>query len=130
MENAHITPEQIDALKLHHAQRLLDMAEALLQNFEAMPLPKDAQGIDRAVKALLTLHKTLDTLHSHARSLAHRAAVEAARPDAPEPEKAAQALKIYQVAQDLRLQTLALKRSPKPDEQATGALRSRPLISP
>jgi hypothetical protein len=125
MENTHITPEQIDVVRLNHAQRLLDVAEALLQNFEAMPLPKDAAGTDRAVKALLTLHKTLDALHSHARSLTHKAAVEAARPDAPEPAQAVQALRMYQVAQDVRLQTLALKRSPKADEQATGTSPSR-----
>jgi hypothetical protein len=124
MENT-FTPEQLDALKLQHAQRLLDMAEALLQNFEAIPLPKDAAGIDRAGKALLTLHKTLDTLHNHARSLAHKASVEAARPDAPEPEQATQALKMYQVAQGVRLQTLALKRAPKPDQQAMVEPHSR-----
>ena len=125
MENAHPTPEQLEALKLHQAQRLLDMAEALLQNFEAMDLPKDAVGIDRAGKALLTLHKVMDTLHSHVGTLAQKASVEAARTDAPEPEKAAQALKVYQMAQGQRLQNLAQKRGAKPDEQGVDASHSR-----
>jgi hypothetical protein len=126
MENAHTypTPEQLAALKTHHAQRLLDMAEALLQSFEDMPLPKDAAGMDRAGKALLTLHKVMDTLHGHASAIAYKASVDDARPDAPEPQKAVQALKVYQMAQDIRLQTLALKRGPKPDEQATNAPRN------
>ena len=126
MENTHATHtdlgavDQLNAVRRNQAQRLLDMAEALLQNLEAVDLPKDAVGIDRTAKALLSVAKTMNALHDAAAGLAKQSAVKDSMTTDPEVEAEARAtaLQIYRAAQEPRLQSQALRRVEDADEQA------------
>ena len=112
------TLEQLNAIRRSHAQRMLDMAEALLQSFEAVELPKDAAGVERACKALLTLGKVMDFVHTNARTLAQQALAEKDRDELMgrpprDPAETAKGVDLYRMAQNLRLEALALNRSAK-----------------
>jgi hypothetical protein len=122
------TADQLTAVRRNQAQRLLDMAEALLQNLEAIELPKDAVGIDRTAKAILSVTKTLNDLHEVAGGMAKQAAVKDSMAADPEVEIEARmtAMQIYRAAQGIRLQAQALKRAHKPDEGAAEAASARP----
>jgi hypothetical protein len=136
MENAHPTPldiiddlaapDQLAAVRRNQAQRLLDLAESLLQGFEAIDLPKDAVGLDRAAKALLAMSKTMSALHETAAALA-KPRVSLNEPDDPNlvASDRAFALHVYRAEQGQRLRTLAERRAQRAEsEDVAGEAKS------